>query len=89
MCLCLPSQPPTNLHYPPFLPPARIHKRDNLALVVAQLEAALEAQKRTKSRGFDELNTAEREMFEAERNLHILLEVLEDVEAATKIQIGT
>ena len=68
-------------------PPARIHKRDNLALAVAQLEAALEAQKRTTARGFDAWNASEREMFEAEKNLHQLMDVLEDVEEAKKIQI--
>ena len=52
-------------------PPARIQKRDRQALIVGQLEAALEAQKRSTTRANDALKIAERRLFEADRDLHV------------------
>jgi hypothetical protein len=66
-------------------PPARIHKRDQLALIVAQLQAALEAQKRSQSAAFDANMVAERLVFESAQDLHKRLDTLEDAEVAVKI----
>ena len=67
-------------------PPARIQKRDRQALIVGQLEAALEAQKRSTTRANDALKIAERRLFEADRDLHVCVDRMEDAEAKVKIQ---
>ena len=67
-------------------PPARIQKRDQRALIVGQLEAALEAQKRSTTRAFETLNVAERRLFEADRDLHAYVDKLESTEIQLKVQ---
>jgi len=66
-------------------PPARIHKRDQLGMIVAQLNTALEAQKRSQVQAFDENASAERLVFESAKELHKMLDVLEDADMVTKI----
>jgi len=66
-------------------PPARIHKRDQLALVVAQLNTALEAQRRSQALAFDNNASAERLVFESAKEMHKMLEVLEDADMITKV----
>ena len=66
-------------------PPARIHKRDQLALIVAQLQTALEAQKRSQVQAFEDNAKAERLVFESAKELHTQLDTLEDADQITKI----
>lgn len=82
------AQEPIDADYLPegAQPPARIQKRDKQALIVGQLEAALEAQKRGTTRAFDVLNVAERRMFEADRDLHQYVDNMEDAESKIKVQ---
>ena len=66
-------------------PPARIHKRDQLAMIVAQLQAALEAQKRGQSKAFDCCNEQERLVMEVAMDLHKRVDTLEDADMVLKI----
>lgn len=67
-------------------PPARIAKRDKLQIEVSFLEAALEAQLRSTNKVFEELNEAEKKLFEADRNLHQFVDKLEVSEIVTEVQ---
>ena len=67
-------------------PKARIQSRDRYLLMVAQLEAALDAQKKGTSKAFDNVTEAERKLFESDRNLHQFVDVLEDTELAIATQ---
>eukprot|EP00605_Chrysophyceae_sp_TOSAG23-4_P001913 GSChrysophyteH1.ASY1.ANO1.2111.1 assembled CDS len=66
-------------------PPARIHKRDQQALLVAQLQAALEAQRRGQQRAFDACNEQERLVMEVAMDLHKRVDALEDADMVVEI----
>jgi hypothetical protein len=66
-------------------PPARIHKRDQKAMVVAQLQAALEAQRRGQSKAFDACNAQERLVMEVAQELHKYVDTLEDADVVVEI----
>jgi predicted nucleic acid-binding Zn-ribbon protein len=66
-------------------PRARIQKRDELALIVDQSEAAYQAQKKAMETATQAQITAEREFFNADRSLNRFAEGLEDVMQAKAI----
>lgn len=67
-------------------PKARIAKRDHAQLQVGQLELALEAQRRSTAAAFDVLGEAEKKLFEADRDLHKMVDQLQDSELVNSMQ---
>ena len=59
-------------------PRARIQARDVLAVKVAQVEAALDAQRKSTAKISEQLMEAERRLFEADRKINRFAESLED-----------
>ena len=59
-------------------PRARIQARDLIAVKVAQVEAALDLQRKSTAKVSDQLMEAERRLFEADRNINRFAETLED-----------
>lgn len=59
-------------------PRPRIHKRDQLSLEVDQLNAALDAQRKSTAHASEQFMESERKLFEADRDLNRFAENLED-----------
>lgn len=67
-------------------PVKRIAKRDKLRILVSQLEAALNAQKQSTQRSFEELQVVEKKLFEADKKLNQFVDTLEDAQEAAAFQ---
>lgn len=67
-------------------PKARIVTRDKMQIEVSQLEAALDAQRRSTTAAFELLGVSEKKLFESDRDLHQLVDRLEDSEVTNATQ---